>query len=280
MRNINYATEIKAFYVIVQNKQLSTGQIALWHALMHVNNESYWKEQFEVANKRLELLTGLSRQGIEKNRNVLKQFGLMDFKSNGTKAATYMLKSLQESCQDSLQGSLQNGCQDGLQSSCQDSLQNSSTLINNTKQDKTKKKDTNVSKENLEPVSSETKKEVDDLVQQFEELYAIYPKKQGKEEALRCFMDDVRMGVAIEEIKQGVQNYVNHCKEQGTKDQFICMISNFFSKRRWRDDWVRSNSQTQKNEEERIPDGNEIVDKIFKECLEKGLPLPEIEGPF
>lgn len=118
---MNYITEIKAFYDLMLSKQLSTGQIALWHALMHINNKCAWAEWFTVPNQTLELLTGLSRQAISKNRNVMKQLGYLDFKSNGVKATSYMLNSLQSS----------------LQGSCQDS----STLnkLNKTKLDKKEK---------------------------------------------------------------------------------------------------------------------------------------------
>lgn len=127
---MNYITEIKGFYDLVEMKCLSTGQIALWHALMYVNNKCFWEEWFTVPNLTLELLTGLSRQSISKNRNALKQAGLIDFKSNGTKATSYTLKSLQVGLQDSLQNSIQDSLQVGLQSSVQGSLQNGSTLIN------------------------------------------------------------------------------------------------------------------------------------------------------
>ena len=124
---MNYITEVKAFYDLILSKRLSTGQIALWHALMHINNKCAWAEWFTVPNRTLELLTGLSRQAISKNRNIMKQLGYLDFKSNGVKATSYMLNSLQGSCQDSLQS--------GLQGSLQSSCQNSSTL---NKQDKTR----------------------------------------------------------------------------------------------------------------------------------------------
>lgn len=91
---MNYIVEIKVFYDLVQIKQLSTGQIALWHALMDINNKCGWSEWFTVANLTLQLDTGLSRAGIKKNRNVLKQLGLIDFKPNSTKAASYKIFSL------------------------------------------------------------------------------------------------------------------------------------------------------------------------------------------
>ena len=108
---MNYLAEIKAFYDLVQVKQLSTGQIALWHALMAINNKCAWIEWFTVPNIMLELNTGMSRSGVLKARNSLKQYGLIDFKTNGTKATNYKMvtiaKSKQESTQDSTQVSKQ-----------------------------------------------------------------------------------------------------------------------------------------------------------------------------
>ena len=118
---MNYLAEIKAFYDLVQVKQLSTGQIALWHALMAINNKCAWIEWFTVPNITLELNTGMSRSGVLKARNSLKQVGLIDFKTNGTKATSYkmctMLKSTQDSTQDGKQASTQVGVQDGKQDS-------------------------------------------------------------------------------------------------------------------------------------------------------------------
>ena len=138
---MNYIAEIKGFYDLVQLKGLSSGQIALWHGLMYMANKTGWKDTFNAPNISLELLTGLSRSAILKSRNVLKQLGLIDFKPNGTKATTYILKSTQVSMQSSVQDSVQNS----MQSSVQDSVQNSTPYINETKTKQ--KKDTNVSKE-------------------------------------------------------------------------------------------------------------------------------------
>lgn len=128
---MNYLTEIKAFYDLVQIKQLSTGQIALWHGLMYINNKCDWNEWFTVANLTLQLETGLSRAGINKNRNVLKQLGLIDFRPNTTKATSYKIITMSKSNQVSSQISNQDSNQIG--------NQNSSTLnkLNKTKLNKT-----------------------------------------------------------------------------------------------------------------------------------------------
>ncbi len=135
---MNYIQEILAFQGFAQDHSLSSGQIALWYALMYINNRSQWQEWFTVANKSLESNSGLSRQGILKARNHLKQLGLIDYRSYRTYATVYKMcplsKSVQGSVQDSVQGSIQDGIQDGVQ----DGVQGSCTLINKTKQNKTK----------------------------------------------------------------------------------------------------------------------------------------------
>ena len=81
---MEYIKEIKAFHDTFDNEQLSSGQIALWYALMYINNKCYWQEWFTVAYKSLQLHSGLSVPGIKKTRNILKQKGFIDFKDGKT----------------------------------------------------------------------------------------------------------------------------------------------------------------------------------------------------
>lgn len=118
------------FYTMQMMNPMSAGQIALWHALVRIANKARWPDWFTVAGITLVQLSGLSSAGVKKARNELKQRGLIDFKSNGTKAASYRLLNASESSQDSSQ----NSNQDSTQSSNQDSSQNSSPLKDNTKQ--------------------------------------------------------------------------------------------------------------------------------------------------
>ncbi len=125
---MNYIQQIRAFddYRLYETK-LSAGQVSLWYTLMSINNKSGWLTWFTAANSTLESLSGLSRSGIVKNRNALKQLGLIDFKSNGRKATSYRVCVLYTS--NSAQGSVQDSTQESVQGSVQDSTQNSSTLI-------------------------------------------------------------------------------------------------------------------------------------------------------
>lgn len=168
---MNYIREINAFYDLVQVKQLSTGQIALWHALMHINNKCSWAEWFTVPNLTLELISGLSRKGIYNARNTLKQHGLIDFKSNGTKATSYKIIPLTNNTQASTQNStqdkitIQNITQDTTQGTTQDTTQDSATL---NKLNETKLNNINT--------TSTTKKNEDIFDGEFSQLSKLYQK--------------------------------------------------------------------------------------------------------
>lgn len=149
---MNYIAEIKAFYDLVQVKQLSTGQIALWHALMAINNKCAWIEWFTVPNIVLELNTGMSRSGVLKARNSLKQYGLIDFKANGTKATNYKIVTIAKSKQESNQDSMQDSEQVSKQVSTQDGKQDSNTL---NKLNETKQKRKSIKKEFVAPTLEE-----------------------------------------------------------------------------------------------------------------------------
>ncbi|EPC30756.1 DnaD domain protein [Lacticaseibacillus paracasei] len=151
---------IREFYIQQSVNPLSTGQIALWHGLVYQCNQLGWPSEFNMPNRTLETLTGLSRQGIVKTRNALKQSGLIDFQTNGVKATTYSVIDISrklstsdsrqpssradDSVSDSRQHSRQPSRQHSLQSSLQPSRQHSSTYTkqDETKLDKTKRQQT------------------------------------------------------------------------------------------------------------------------------------------
>ena len=136
---MNYLMESKAFYASIELNQLSTGQIALWHALLDINNQVQWQEWFSVPNIVLQLHTGLSVQGINKSRNVLKQLGYIDFKTSGNRKATkYHLLTLLST--NSSSNSSNNSSSNSSKNSSNNSSSNSSTL---NKQNKTKQNKTN-----------------------------------------------------------------------------------------------------------------------------------------
>lgn len=92
---MNYISEIRAFYDWLEVNPLSPGAIALWHALMHVNNKTGWKDEFMAASRMLEYLTGLSKRGLDEARNRLIQLGLIEYdKGIGRRPGRYKINSV------------------------------------------------------------------------------------------------------------------------------------------------------------------------------------------
>lgn len=84
---MNYMTEITMFYDWLLYNPLPTGAIALWNALMSINNKAGWADEFTVANIVLQGITGLSRQGLDGARNTLMQKGLILYKKGTSNQA-------------------------------------------------------------------------------------------------------------------------------------------------------------------------------------------------
>jgi DnaD/phage-associated family protein len=92
---MNFFKEFNAFRDYLMINRLATGQIALWYALMQINNMTGWTEWFTSANQTLQLMTGLSRQGLDKARNQLVQVGLIEYVSGTTRQASkYKIKPI------------------------------------------------------------------------------------------------------------------------------------------------------------------------------------------
>ena len=113
---MNYLKQVLALNQLQLRDPLSKGQYMLFQALLNVNNDCGWIEWFEVASIRLELFSQMSREGVQKARKELIERGLIEFKSNGTRAGSYRLKKLYE---DSTQISTQVSTQDSTQNSTQ-----------------------------------------------------------------------------------------------------------------------------------------------------------------
>ena len=70
---------------------------------------------------------------------------------------------------------------------------------------------------------------------EFEKLWTIYPKKQGKQNAYKAYEKARKDGVTYEDVEKGIKAYVEYCRGKDT--QYIKMGSSFFNQRAWQDDW-------------------------------------------
>jgi hypothetical protein len=76
------------------------------------------------------------------------------------------------------------------------------------------------------------------LKEEFETLWSIYPRKQGKEKAFGYYEKARKSGVTYDEIEYGVISYIRYIQAEQTDPQYIKMGSTFFSQKAWKDDWT------------------------------------------
>ena len=257
MTCMNYLTIINAFWDLAMTNPLSTGQVSLYFALLHVCNKSNWTEWFQAPNQVLSVLTGLSRSGILKARNELKQKGLIDFKERGTKATLYKLiiaNSKQKSTQDSTQTertianstqeskqaekTIANSTQDSKQESKQDSKQAGSTIANSTQdsvQDSTQV-GKQVGVQNSTPLDKQKHKQKQNKkdkppispIGQLGVFLSAYPKASNRFLTEREYAALLLTGAVTEErLVKCAQNYADSCRILGTPREYIKNAENF-----------------------------------------------------
>lgn len=88
------------------------------------------------------------------------------------------------------------------------------------------------------------------IEKRFNDLWALYPRKQGRADALKAYERAVKAGVTDETIKQGIENYVKHIAETKTEPKYVKQGSTFFSKQAWADDYKVSTAQPIEYKEE------------------------------
>lgn len=211
---MDYIKEINAFHDSLSWNPLSTGQVAVWHILMYICNKASWAEWFTVPNQTLEVLTGLSRKGIQIARNALVQKGYIEVRTRGTKATMYKMVS-----RLTMQHSTQVCTQDCTRNTTQVCTQDCTQL--------NKRNETNIPPyippqgESIEPDA-------------FDTFWEMYPRKVAKEKARSAFKripkrDYHHLFAGLKAQKQSEQ----WCKAGG---QFIPHPTTWLNQRRWEDE--------------------------------------------
>lgn len=86
------------------------------------------------------------------------------------------------------------------------------------------------------------------VAEEFGQLWSLYPKKQGKQNALKAYTKARKGGVTYEDVKQGIEAYRRYIEIKRIDSQYIKQGSTFFSQRAWEDDWSVNNGHTKFDE--------------------------------
>lgn len=100
--------------------------------------------------------------------------------------------------------------------------------------DKSKSKSKSKSNNNIVEKSTP----VSDYKAEFEEVWKLYPRKEGKVNAERDYIKARKEGIEKQTIVDGISRYKEHTK--GTEPQYIMQGSTWFHQRRWTDEYSKS----------------------------------------
>lgn len=81
---------------------------------------------------------------------------------------------------------------------------------------------------------------INNILVEFETLWKMYPRKVGKEAALKAYTKArtaKKAPVTFEQVKQGIENYVRQIEAKHTETQYIKHGSSWFNSRAWDDDY-------------------------------------------
>lgn len=93
---MNYQTEIRMFNEWLETHELAASGIALWYALMFMAYRSDWPTEITIPVSALCLRSKLSRSAVYKERNMLRDYGLIDFDTtSGRRSTRYRIRSFE-----------------------------------------------------------------------------------------------------------------------------------------------------------------------------------------
>ena len=76
------------------------------------------------------------------------------------------------------------------------------------------------------------------IKEEFEALWRLYPKKQGKDKAYGYYERARKTGTNFDEVEQGILAYKSYIEANQIEMQYVKMGSTFFSQKAWNDDWT------------------------------------------
>lgn len=75
------------------------------------------------------------------------------------------------------------------------------------------------------------------LEEDFEKLWKLYPRKEGKKKAFEAYKRAIKNGTTNKEIQTGIVNYLNQIRVQRTNKQYIKQGSTWFNGECWNDEY-------------------------------------------
>lgn len=79
------------------------------------------------------------------------------------------------------------------------------------------------------------------LNEEFNQVWDLYPKKQGKKPAQAAFIRARQNGTPLESIISGIKSYLDYIAAKKISQEYVKQGSTFFNQEAWNDDWTVKN---------------------------------------
>lgn len=96
----------------------------------------------------------------------------------------------------------------------------------------------------------------------FEKVWAQYPKREGRKDALAAFEKAIKKGTTVEQIENGIQAYCEHIKKCNIDRQFIKQGSTYFRGEHWNDVYDDSEAATAEPKKKTSYDLSKVIPAI------------------
>lgn len=111
------------------------------------------------------------------------------------------------------------------------------------------------------------------LNSEFENIWASYPRKQGKKAARAAFIHARKSGVELDTIASGIKAYVNYIQSKKISQEYVKQGSTFFNQHSWDDDYTFSKSSHNNSSTEK---SSNVFDELYEE-MKNGSEMIDIE---
>lgn len=99
----------------------------------------------------------------------------------------------------------------------------------------------NGNNKNVEPIpdiNTDINTDINNILTEFDTLWDMYPRKEGKTKALKAYEKARKNGVSFEEVKQGIEAYCKQIKAKKTEREYIKHGSTWFNGECWNDEYT------------------------------------------
>ena len=122
----------------------------------------------------------------------------------------------------------------------------------NTNELSTNKLNTDSIKDNRSTDKSIDRVSVKQLEEDFNKLWKLYPRKEGKKKAYEAYKRAIKKGVTNKEIQAGIVNYLKQIKAQGTENKYIKQGSTWFNGNCWDDEYSVGSNNSPVNQKQSV----------------------------